>query len=461
MHVTSNEQTNPLLTRWQPSKIAELNLGAYAGLNNFWYVSGKKDFDSLVAENFSHFKKSLEQMKLKGLNRRTFLRNVGLATAAHVVGCTKVLPELAALTSNANYTTSKNAGSEILKNKLPKWKGFNIPDYFQPDPGYVGTPTNEEYFKWVADWGFDFIRMPVAYPTYLNIAPHQKYITADDVYKIDEKKVSQIEKTIYLAQKYNLHVSLNLHRAPGYCVSNGYNEPYNLWKEKNAQDAFIYHWSFWAKRFKNISTGKISFDLVNEPCYRENVNDTMSKTTAVPATTYHTVAKAATDAIRKENKNFYVIAEGNLGEAAPELADLNIGQSCRGYYPFEISHYKAPWVYPDPAYQPTPLWPGNIGGRYYSRAVMEEYYKPWLDLVKKGVGVHCGECGAWKATPHDVFLAWFGDVLDILTTNGIGFALWELKGDFGILNSNRSDVQYEDWYGHKLDRKLLKLLQSK
>lgn len=92
---------------------------------------------------------------------------------------------------------------------------------------------------------------------------------------------------------------------------------------------------------------------------------------------------------------------------------------------------------------------------------MEDYYKPWLNLVKKGVGVHCGECGAWKATPHDVFLAWFGDVLDILTTNGIGFALWELKGDFGILNSNRSDVQYEDWYGHKLDRKLLKLLQSK
>ena len=174
-------------------------------------------------------------MKLKGLNRRTFLRNVGLAAAAHVVGCTKVIPELAALTSN--NTTTTNSESSIGKNKLPKWKGFNIPDYFQPDPGYVGTPTPEEYFKWVADWGFDFIRIPVAYPTYLNIASQQKYITADDVYKIDESKVNQIEKTIYLAQKYNLHVSLNLHRAPGYCVSNGYNEPYNLWKEKNAQDA--------------------------------------------------------------------------------------------------------------------------------------------------------------------------------------------------------------------------------
>jgi endoglucanase len=389
----------------------------------------------------------------KGLNRRTFLRNVGMATAAGLVGCTKVLPEIASFTQK----------DTLLKNKLPKWKGFNIPDFFQPDPAYVGGSTPEEFFKWVANWGFDFIRIPVAYPSYLNLAQNQKYITADDVYKIDELKVNKIEQTVYLAQKYNLHVSLNLHRAPGYCVSTGYHEPYNLWTDKNAQDAFCHHWSFWAKRFRNVSTKKISFDLVNEPCYRVDVNDTSSKTTAVPGATYRTVAQAATSVIRKENPNYYVIADGNNGgsDVVPELADLKIAQSCRGYQPFEISHYKAPWVYPDPAYQPTPLWPGTVGGRYFSRAMLEEYYKPWLNLVKQGVGVHCGECGCWKETPHDVFLAWFGDVLDILTTNGIGFALWELKGDFGILNSNRADVQYEDWYGYKLDKKLLTLMQSK
>jgi hypothetical protein len=59
-----------------------------------------------------------------------------------------------------------------------------------------------------------------------------------------------------------------------------------------------------------------------------------------------------------------------------------------------------------------------------------------------------------------VFLAWFGDLLDILTSNGIGFALWEFIGDFGILNSGRTDVAYEDWNGYKLDRKLLALLQK-
>jgi endoglucanase len=390
----------------------------------------------------------------KILNRRIFLKNVGLATAGAMVGCNTVFAGL------TEPTRKKNS---ITKNKLPKWKGFNLSDYFQPDPWYVGTITSEEYFKWMADWGFDFVRIPVAYPAYINLVPNQSSITEDDVYKIDEAKVNKIEQTVYLAQKYNLHVSLNLHRAPGYCVSTGYHEPFNLWTEQKALDAFCYHWSHWAKRFKNVSSGKISFDLLNEPCYRADVNDVNSLTGPVPAATYHKIAQAASIAIRKENPAYTIIADGNNGgmTAVPELADLNIGQSCRGYTPFEISHYKAPWVYPDPAYQPIPLWPGTVGGQHFNRMMLEEHYKPWIELVKQGVGVHCGECGGWKETPHDVFLSWFGDVLDILTTNGIGFSLWEFKGDFGILNSNRADVQYENWYGHQLDRKLLTLLQSK
>jgi hypothetical protein len=79
-------------------------------------------------------------------------------------------------------------------------------------------------------------------------------------------------------------------------------------------------------------------------------------------------------------------------------------------------------------------------------------------LAKSGVGVHCGECGCWNKTPHEVFLAWFGDVLDILGEHKIGFALWEFVGSFGILDSGREDVNYVDWYGHKLDKKLLDLL---
>ena len=41
----------------------------------------------------------------------------------------------------------------------------------------------------------------------------------------------------------------------------------------------------------------------------------------------------------------------------------------------------------------------------------------------------------------------------------MGWALWNLRGTNGILDSERADVEYEDYEGHKLDRKMLDLLR--
>jgi aryl-phospho-beta-D-glucosidase BglC (GH1 family) len=349
-----------------------------------------------------------------------------------------------------------------LENKIPQWKGFNLLDFFSPDPSKSRPGTTEDHFRWMRDWGFDFVRIPMAYPYYLDI-DRSKNITKDDVYKISNEGIDKIDSLVALAHKYNLHVSLNLHRAPGYCINAGFHEPYNLWLDQEALDAFCFHWNMWAKRHKNISSHKISFDLVNEPSMRADMNDQHAERTTVPGELYRKVAKAASEAIRKENKDHLVIADGNdVGNSViPEIIDLNIAQSCRGYHPGIISHYKAPWAFKDVDNLPAPKWPGQVGDQFLSRKMLEEVYKPWIELVKKGVGVHCGECGSWNKTPHDVFLAWFGDVLSILSENKIGFALWEFSGDFGVLNSKREDVAYEDWYGQKLDRKLLTLLTRK
>ena len=376
------------------------------------------------------------------MNRRKFIRNTSLSTAAVVLSGTK------------NFFDGKS------KNKLPKWKGFNLTDFNTPDPSGNRRSTTEDHLKWMRDWGFDFVRLPIAYPYYLNF-DRSKKITPDEVYQIDDGSVEKIDKLVQLAHKYNLHVCLNLHRAPGYCINAGFNEPYNLWKDDEARKAFYFHWNYWAKKYKNISHEKISFDLLNEPSMREDMNDQHSKSGPVPGELYRKVAKAAAEAIRKENKHHLVIADGNNVGNQPitEIADLDIAQSCRGYYPHLISHYKAPWANKDPGHMIIPKYPGQVGDQYLSRQMLEDYYKPWIELKNKGVGVHCGECGCWNKTPHDVFLAWFGDVLNILTTNEIGFALWEFIGDFGILNSGRADVEYEDWGGYKLDKKLLELIQ--
>lgn len=382
----------------------------------------------------------------KGINRRDFITQSTLTTAAVILNPFESIG-------------STPAG----KNKLPKWKGFNLLDFFSPDPSRARDGTKEEYFKWMSDWGFDFIRIPMAYPSYIKF-DRSKPIESKRVCKFDKRAVEKVDELVFQAHKYGLHVSLNLHRGPGFCVNAGFQEPYNLWKDEEALDDFCKHWKFWAKRYKDISSEKISFDLLNEPCMREDMNDQHSRRSAVPGELYRNLVLRASEAIRGQNPNHLIIADGNnVGrDVIPEITDLDVAQSCRGYNPGIISHYKAPWVFKEEQMDslPEPKWPGQVGDEYLSREMLVEMYKPWIELANQGVGVHCGECGCWNKTPHDVFLAWFKDVIGILGEHDIGFALWEFDGSFGIINSGREDVDYEDWYGHKLDRKLLTLLQE-
>jgi endoglucanase len=383
----------------------------------------------------------------RNINRRIFLKNSGIAAAGLTIAGNGVL---------SGVTTLK-------KNKLPRWKGFNLLDFFSAfPPGNPGSGrTTEDDFRWMSDWGFDFVRIPMSYPRYLSF-DRAKDITKEEICNFDQKVLEEVDQLIVNAHKYNLHVSLNLHRGPGYCINAGFHEPFNLWKDKEAQDAFYAHWKMWAERYKGISPGKLSFDLLNEPAYIEDMNDQYASKNPVPGATYRKVAEGASKVIWAVNPDRLIVADGNSGgsNVIPELTDMNIAQSCRAYYPHYVSHYQASWVWKDPSQAPVPVWPGIIDGKKFSRENLEEFYKPWIDLVNKGVGVHCGEGGCYNKTPHNVFLAWFGDILDILTQNDIGYALWNFRGDFGILDSGRSDIAYTDWHGHKLDSKLLDLLKK-
>jgi len=92
--------------------------------------------------------------------------------------------------------------------------------------------------------------------------------------------------------------------------------------------------------------------------------------------------------------------------------------------------------------------------------LMDEAVLPWKQLQERGVGVFVGEFGSYNKTPHDVVLAWMEDCLKNWKDAGWGWALWNFRGSFGILDSERKDVKYEDFKGHKLDRKMLELLRK-
>ncbi len=333
-------------------------------------------------------------------------------------------------------------------NALPRWRGFNLIERYSLDSA---ASFAEDDFRWIGGWGFDFVRLPLSYT---------HWIKADDPFQIDENGpgIAQVDRAVELGGRYGLHVCLNLHRAPGYCVNRERREPWNLWREPLAAEAFCLHWRILAHRYRGIDSKRLSFDLLNEP-----PRPWPHFAGGFSRQRHERVMRRAVDAIREVDPARRIIIDGlNYGrQPCPELADLSgVAQSCRAYEPFELSHYRADWM-PRAGRWRCPAWPlrRDHFGRRWTRERLERIYAPWVDLMAGGVGVHCGEAGCYRHTPHAVFLAWFRDVLEVLTSHGIGWALWNFRGPFGVLNSERADVNYGEWKGHALDRELLELLQ--
>jgi hypothetical protein len=123
---------------------------------------------------------------------------------------------------------------------------------------------------------------------------------------------------------------------------------------------------------------------------------------------------------------------------------------------------KQDWAKPPEPIRYAPDQPGSpfLGIPMQDRAwLWKTCIEPWKEAQAQGVGVMVGEWGCHNKTPHDVFLRWAEDSLSNWQQAGWGWALWNLRGSFGVLDSGREDVEYEAFEGHQLDRKLLDLLQ--
>jgi endoglucanase len=340
----------------------------------------------------------------------------------------------AALTLPA-WAAGKEPLPEPTAAKLPRWRGFNLLEKFTAP----GRPFVESDFAWMAEWGFNFVRLPLSYHCWAN---------PNDWLKVREPVLKEIDQAVEFGRKHGVHVNINFHRGPGYCV-NPPAERLSLWKEEEALQACAWHWAQFAKRYKGLPNAQVSFDLLNEPA-------------DIPDATYGRVVKGLVEAIRAEDPGRLIIADGLRwgNKPVPSLKELGIAQSTRGYAPMRISHHKASWV--NGQNWPEPSWPLQIkeGDVYDKARLRREQIEPWLALAKQGVGVHVGEWGAYSFTPHKVALAWMQDCLDLWKEVGWGWSLWNFRGGFGILDSGRQDVRYEDFRGRKLDRQMLDLLKA-
>jgi hypothetical protein len=186
---------------------------------------------------------------------------------------------------------------------------------------------------------------------------YRGWIVDGDWNRIDDEALKDIDEAVAFGKKYGIHVCLNFHRAPGYCV-NPPAEPQSLWTNDVALGVCAKHWAHFAKRYKGVPSRQLSFNLMNEP------ND------KVTCEKYHEVVKRITDAIRAEDPDRLVIvdAPGWGRTPCPQLAELRVAQATRGYSPMSISHYKASWIHGSEN-MPPPSWP--------TMQVVGELYGTW------------------------------------------------------------------------------------
>lgn len=419
-----------------------------------------------------------------GLNRRAALKSLGLAAAALMLP-----PGISSCTSPAaTLLQGANAGSSSPSpTKNPKWYGFNLLEYFSTDPDWMKYfPYKndgmflEDDFRWIRDWGFNWVRLPMDY---------RFWTDSEDLLKIRDDKIKPIDRAIQLGEKYGIHVNLCLHRAPGYSILDTLDEAVtgiHVTKEKSSLfadprmlETFVYQWNYFADRYKGISSEKLSFNLVNEPIVTPTGTEIVELKKAKPesqnslrqefakrhAADYSRVARAAIEGISKRDPRLIVIDGYNGGTAAiPDLFETGVLQSCHTYHPVQLTHYQCEWARGIlTGAEPVPTWPlkDGKGAVVVDRAEVARTFRPWGDLAAHGVPMHFGEMGCYKHTPPEVVLAWFDDTLSVLNELNTGWALWNFRGPFGVLDTERSGTKFEDWHGHQLDRALLNLLQKR
>ncbi len=270
----------------------------------------------------------------------------------------------AILLQPSNLLGHFNEGDSIitdLQSFCSGQKGFNLLGKF--DVSWSNEGYDEDDFSMINELGFNFVRLPVDYRSYTQAGDWDIFL---------EQEVEEIDKAIEWGIKYDVHVCLNLHRAPGYCVnyqSLPANQDLDLWSDTLAQKAFVNHWDYFATRYQDIPPSRLSFNLVNEP------ND-------VSESAYLNVMTMALSVIRNVSPERIVFIDGlNYGrDLIPALKDEEfVAQSMHSYDPFNITHYKAEWVNGSEN-MPPPRWPMLWVSNYL--------YGPWKSEFKSPLIIH-------------------------------------------------------------------------
>lgn len=314
---------------------------------------------------------------------------------------------------------------------------------------YAGAPRDkfitEDDFRFIARSGFDHVRLPV----------DEKELW-DEAGRPNEEIFGYLMKALGWARAHGLRVIVDLHtvRSHHFNAANDGAPPNTLFTDPKEQAHFLGLWKQLSARLRDQPVEAVAYEILNEAVADDDED-------------WNRLVAAAHAQIRAAEPNRVVVIGSNRWQGAwkfPALkvpaGDPNIILSVHNYEPFTFTHYRASWVpvkiYTDPVQYPgRPLpaaelakieaqQPQNVIDQFASARHewdAERIREDLMPAIKRarelGLQLYCGEFGCLPTVPRADRLRYYRDFVGVLESEGLAWANWDYKGNFGLFKNNR------------------------
>ena len=272
-------------------------------------------------------------------NRRDFLKTIGIGAAAIAVP--------------GGRAAAQGDQPKPAQTAIPRWRGFNLLNFFQAfDRGESSDcMVKEDDCRWIRDWGFDFIRLPMDYWLWVDSdwridpqAPPRRRAEDQGEHSGEGRPGGGPGEEIRSAREPQLPPR------PRLLHQQSRARAVRPLERQAGRGCVRPPLGRFAKRYKGVSAKDVSFNLVNEAAGPRK--GYMSRED------YRRVMTRATEKIRQTSPDRLVIIDGlSVGnEVVTEMIPTRVAQSVHAYTPAEISHFRASWVDRKGTF-PEPSWP--------------------------------------------------------------------------------------------------------
>jgi endoglucanase len=357
---------------------------------------------------------------------------------------------LASAAPQSNGSESARTSLALARAKRLQ-RGINASEWFAQVYDKRGY-TREHFQAWttaedislIKSMGFDHVR--------LSVNP-QPMFNPREPNKIFADYLAYLDAAVKMIQDQGLAVVIDMHPESDFKA--------RLSKEDEAVEQFADFWRALAQHYSSWDADRVFFEILNEPEFADRYR-------------WLGVQTKLAAAIREGAPAFTIIATGARWSNDDELVfeeplrDPNIIYNFHFYEPHLFTHQGASWgvyywhwlrglPYPssvESAERAAALEPNEVNRLPVIRYGLEHWGAERIDAEikqaaewarRRGVPLVCNEFGVYRAyaDPRDR-AAWLHDVRRAFEKNGIGWAMWDYSGSFGVVTKKDGKTVVDD-----------------